>query len=143
MSQDPGGLPLGLELEVNKYWCGPGEIHTVQESPILSKMALGPRLLSNTCIRWLARSATYTLPWASTAIPCGVLNSLGCEPGFSLPTCLRNLPFLSYFTTLWLMYPSETKRLPWASHATSVGRPSMYFSAGAPGAGDCATRPAT
>src|SRR5579863_8046862 len=100
MTHDPGALPLGLELEVNRYWCGPGEMQTVQESPMLSKMALRTRLLSRTCMRWLARSATYTLPCASTAIPCGVLNWLGSDPALSLPTCLRNLPFLSYFTTL-------------------------------------------
>src|SRR5881296_3803128 len=99
MSHDPGVFPLGLELELKRYWCGPGEMQTVQDTPMLSYTALGTRLLSSTCIRLFARSATYTFPCASTAIPCGVLNWPGSDPGFSLPTCLRNRPFLSYFTT--------------------------------------------
>src|SRR5258707_3582554 len=96
-------------------------------------MALRTRLLSKTCIRLLARSATYTLPFPSTASPCGVLNWLGSDPGLSLPTCLRNLPFLSYFPTLWLTYPSDIKMFPCGSQPTSVGRPSRYFSAGGAG----------
>ena len=58
-------------------------------------------------------------------------------------------PFLSYFTTRELPYPSDTKMLPAASHATSVGRLNTYGSAfdgaGSPGSGlrpsTMATRP--
>ena len=73
MSHDPGVLPLGLEFELKRYWCGPGEMQTVHELPMLELICLRMRLLSNTCVRWLARSATYTLPCKSTAIPCGGL----------------------------------------------------------------------
>ena len=42
-----------------------------------------------------------------------------------------NRPFLSNFTTRWLMYPSDTKMLPWGSQPTSVGRANRYRSSAA------------
>src|SRR5262245_16530076 len=127
MSHEPGALPLGLELDENRYWCGPGDTHVLQELPTLSYTAFGLRLLSSTWIRALFRSATYTLPCKSTAIPCGRLNWPTSDPRISLPSCARNRPFLSYLTTRWLTYPSATKILPCGSHATSDGRPNTYF----------------
>src|SRR2546429_5872098 len=51
---------------------------------------------------------------------CGVLNWPGAVP--LEPQDFMNFPFLSNFATLELPYPSETKILPAASQATSVGR---------------------
>ncbi len=72
------------------------------------------------------------LPWASEVIECGVFIWLGSDPR-APPTDLMNRPFLSYFTTRELTYPSETKMFPCASQVTSVGRPKRYFSGGAGG----------
>src|SRR5215813_2177705 len=50
---------------------------------------------------------------------CGVLNSPCLVP--RSPHCFTHRPFLSYFATRELMYPSLMKMLPCVSHVTSVG----------------------
>ncbi len=52
---------------------------------------------SATATRALPRSPTYTLPWKSVAIECGVLNWRLPLP--RVPTALTNRPLLSNFTT--------------------------------------------
>jgi hypothetical protein len=56
---------------------------------------------SKTWIRRLPRSATYTLPFASEAMECGVLNSPSLLPG--VPHDFTQSPFLSYLATRELM----------------------------------------
>src|SRR5882762_9891595 len=62
---------------------------------------------------------------------CGVLNCPGPFPGS--PHDFTQSPFLSYFATRELMYPSVMYVLPSESHATSVGWRNSPSTAGSGG----------
>src|ERR1700730_6162378 len=68
---------------------GPGTLILISRSNVPSE--------SNTWIRLLPRSATYTFPLASEVIECGVLNCPCPVPGS--PHDFTQSPFLSYFAT--------------------------------------------
>src|ERR1700723_251691 len=105
-------------------WFGPGVMQSAQGEPAcivplavglltglgpIAGLALGSKGTSmviwrtklpspsNTWIRRLPRSATYTLPLASTAMLWGTLNSPGLSPG--PPQDVSQLPFLSALAT--------------------------------------------
>ena len=77
------------------------------------------------------------MPLASTAMELGILNWPGPEP--VPPHDLANRPVLSNLATRALLYPSETKMLPAASQATSVGW--LKLSPGVPAPGVPPPRP--
>src|SRR6266849_3112326 len=111
----------------NITWFGPGVMQTAFGAPtpfMLPGGGVGPLTalvpgaggisilnirrnlpsVSNTWMRWLPRSPTYTLSFLSTAIACGVRNCPGPVPGS--PHDLTQSPFLSYLATRELTYPS-------------------------------------
>ena len=73
----------------------PGVMQIAVGVPTFVNCVLNVPLPSNTWIRLLPSSATYTLPCASIAMPCTMLNCPGSVP--LEPHDLMYLPVGSYF----------------------------------------------
>ena len=100
MSHVPGALPLGFEFEVNRYWCGPGRN---ADRPGIADVVVA-RFEAQVVVEDLqpvigaVRDVYVALRIHRNPVRQVELVLARC-PAFSLPTCVRNRPFLSYFTT--------------------------------------------